>query len=117
MNTHNGVKELGIPPVDVEVQYPSIFEYLSQFLPKIDKRSDRGNHWSNLRNCAYLKDFEKEKMIYAETMRVHKNDLSNFPRFGFDDESFYCDKTTFIATGEQIKYLLGVLNSSHQDGT
>jgi hypothetical protein len=112
INTHNGVKELGIPPVDVEVQYPSIFDYLSQFLPKIDKRSDKGNHWSNLRNCAYLKDFEKEKMIYAETMRVHKNDLLNFPRFGFDDESFYCDKTTFIATGEQIKYLLGVLNSS-----
>jgi len=112
INAHNGVKELNIPPINVESEYPSIFEYLCQFLPKIEKRSDKGNHWSNLRNCAYLKDFEKEKMIYAETMRIHKKDLSNFPRFGYDDESFFCDKTTFIVTGDHIKYLLGVLNSN-----
>ena len=44
-------------------------------------------------------------------MRIHKSDASNFPRFGYDNKGFYCDKTTFIATGKNIKFLLGVLNS------
>ncbi|HPE54865.1 MAG TPA: DUF559 domain-containing protein [Bacteroidales bacterium] len=111
INSHNGLKELGIEPINIERDFPTIFEYLKQFEGKAVKRADQGNHWTNLRNCAYLKDFEKEKIVYAETMRVHKSDIYNFPRFGFDDRGFYCDKTTFIATGENIKYLLGVLNS------
>jgi len=112
INTHNGLKESGLPPINVKKDYPTIYSFLSTFLPKIKKRRDQGDHWSNLRNCTYLKEIESEKMVYAETMRIHKNDTSNFPRFGYDADSLYCDKTSFIATGEHIKYLLGVLNSN-----
>ncbi len=111
INTHNGLKEHKIKPIDTKEDYFTIYEFLNQFQPKISNRSDKGNHWSNLRNCAYLLDFNKEKLIYAETMRIHKSDKSNFPRFGYDNSGIFCDKTTYIVTGENIKYLLGVLNS------
>ena len=44
-------------------------------------------------------------------MRIHKEDRINFPRFGFDDGGFLPDKTVFFAVGDDIKFLLGVLNS------
>lgn len=50
-------------------------------------------------------------MVYAETMRIHKSDTANFPRFGYDAQGYFCDKTTYIITGENIKFLLGILNS------
>jgi type II restriction/modification system DNA methylase subunit YeeA len=111
INAHNGVKDKEIKRINVEKDYPSIFKHLKIFEIKAIERADKGDHWTNLRNCAYLIDFSKEKLVYAETMRVHKSDLSNFPRFGFDDSGHYCDKTTFIATGKNIKFLLGILNS------
>lgn len=111
INSHNGVKSKGIKPVNLKEDYPSIYKYIIPFEKKGTKRSDKGDHWTNLRNCAYLEDFNKEKLVYAETMRIHKSDISNFPRFGYDNDSMFCDKTTFIATGENIKFLLGVLNS------
>ena len=46
-------------------------------------------------------------------MRIHKSDVRNFPRFGFEnDGQFVTDKTCFIATGKQLKFVLGVLNSA-----
>jgi hypothetical protein len=60
-----------------------------------------------------LKEFEKEKIIYAETMRVHKNDAADrFPRFSFSAKEFYTDKTCFFATGNDLKYILSIINSS-----
>jgi len=113
--------------IDID-NYQGIKKYLEQFLPKINqtgetfinskgkkektRKKTSGKWFETQDTIAYWEDFNKEKLVYAETMRIHKNDITNFPRFGFDDESFYCDKTTFIATGDHIKYLLGVLNSN-----
>jgi len=65
------------------------------------------------RNCRNLTDdFSKQKIIWAETMRIHKGDTDNFPRFGFEENGeFVTDKTCFFATGKQIKFIVGVLNS------
>jgi adenine-specific DNA-methyltransferase len=111
INSHNGIKEKNVNPINLDKEYPTVFKYLSQFKDKAEKRSDQGDNWYNLRNCAYLEDFKKHKLVYAETMRIHKSDRANFPRFGFDTEGYFCDKTTFIATGEHLKYLLGFMNS------
>jgi adenine-specific DNA-methyltransferase len=117
-----------LPSLKININdYQGIKEYLEQFLPKLNQtgetfinsegeiektRKKTNGKWFEIQDSiAYWEDFKKEKLVYAETMRIHKNDLSNFPRFGFDNDSFYCDKTTFIATGEHIKYLLGLLNS------
>ncbi|SMC09076.1 DUF7149 domain-containing protein [Nitratiruptor tergarcus] len=96
INTHNN------PPVDVE-QYPAIKAYLDQFYEKLVKRKDQGNTPYNLRNCAYLDDFEKPKIVWGE--------ISDKPKFAYDDEGFYVEATGFIMIGNDLKFLLGILNS------
>ncbi|MTB50685.1 TaqI-like C-terminal specificity domain-containing protein [Lewinella sp. W8] len=105
INAHNGVKNELIPPVDVEKDYPTLFQYFSnpELKDRLLKRSDQGNHWTNLRDCAYILDFEKPKLIWAE--------LSDLPKFVYDEEGYYTNKTTFILTGDQLKYLMVLLNS------
>jgi hypothetical protein len=111
INSHNGVKEKNIMPIDLPNEYPFIYKYLLLFRPLAEARTDKGDQWYNLRNCAYLEEFEREKLIWAETMRVHKTGNRNFPRFGYDNSGIYTDKTTFIGYGPNLKYLLGFFNS------
>ncbi|TBX64783.1 type II restriction endonuclease, partial [Flavobacterium silvisoli] len=73
INAHNGVKEKGTKRIDVVNDYPVIYEHLKHFQSKLESRSDKGDHWSNLRNCAYIDIFTGPKLIYPETMRLLKN--------------------------------------------
>jgi adenine-specific DNA-methyltransferase len=59
-----------------------------------------------LRNCAYWKEFEKEKIIFQEIVQE--------PCFIFNksDKSYFCLDTARIITGMNLKYLLCVLNSN-----
>lgn len=67
---HNGYKEKDkkIPRINID-DYPSIKKHLDQFLPKLIKRSDKGVTPYNLRNCAYMSEFEKEKIIFQEMVQ------------------------------------------------
>ena len=103
INSHNGVKEKGILPIDVQKNYPKVYNHFVTFLPKIEERYDKGNHWSNLRNCAYLEDFNKPKIVWGE--------ISDKPKFAYDDLNYYAEATTFLMTGEKLKFLLSILNS------
>lgn len=103
INSHNGIKSIGLKRIETETEYPSIYKHLKSFSPKVEMRSDMGDHWSNLRNCAYLEDFEKHKIIWGE--------ISDKPKFAFDDEMFFAEATTFFMTGEKLKFLLAILNS------
>ncbi|MDE0470894.1 MAG: hypothetical protein OXH57_03045, partial [Ekhidna sp.] len=103
INTHNGLKSENIEPVDVPKDYPGVFNYLKKFRPEIEKRQDQGKHWSNLRNCAYLPEFEKPKIIWGE--------ISDKPKFTYEEGKYYQEATTFIMTGDSLKYILGILNS------
>jgi hypothetical protein len=103
INTHNGIKQKGIPRINVEKDFPAVFKYLENFKPQIVDRFDQGDHWSNLRNCAYLEDFEKPKIVWGE--------ISDKPKFAYDDSNYYAEATTFIMTGGNLKYLLAILNS------
>ena len=59
-----------------------------------------------------MDDFYKPKMLWAETMRVHKNTFDKYPRFGLDiGDSCLSDKTCFFATGSDICYITAILNS------
>jgi hypothetical protein len=112
INTHNGIKEKGIKPICID-DYPAIKKHLDKYYPELEKRQDKGDTPYNLRNCAYTEDFSKQKILWAETMRIHKGDMNNFPRFGFEYNGQYItDKTCFFATGTQIKFIVGVLNSN-----
>ncbi|MDP1994636.1 MAG: TaqI-like C-terminal specificity domain-containing protein, partial [Ignavibacteria bacterium] len=66
-------------------------------------REDQGDYWWELRPCAYYDDFEKEKIIWGE--------LSNKPKFAYDDNKLYANNTIFFIVGKNLKYLLAILNS------
>ena len=104
INTHNGYQfnDKKIPEIKID-DYPSIKEYLSEFKPALSKRGDKGETPYNLRNCAYLKDFSKEKIMYAE--------IAPGASFYYDKKGFFTNNTGFILIGEKLKYLLALLNS------
>ncbi|MDD4009499.1 MAG: TaqI-like C-terminal specificity domain-containing protein [Fermentimonas sp.] len=102
INTHNGIKEKGIKPIQVE-DFPSIKEHLDKYYPQLEKRQDKGDTPYNLRNCAYMEDFSKQKIIWKR--------VGSILRFCFDSFSCISLDSTCIATGKHMKFLLGFLNS------
>ena len=102
INTHNGVKESNIKPIDVN-KYKAIKKHLDKYYSQLEKRGDKGITPYNLRNCAYLEEFDKPKLIYPET--------TTSANFYYDESNFYPDKTNFIMTGKYIKYIMAVLSS------
>ncbi|GAA7450857.1 class I SAM-dependent DNA methyltransferase [Helicobacter pylori] len=71
INTHNGYTSAlksKIPPIDI-AKYPATKAHLDAHWDTIATRSDQGDTPYHLRNCAYLEDFEKEKIVYPETHR------------------------------------------------
>ncbi|MGN8457365.1 class I SAM-dependent DNA methyltransferase [Helicobacter pylori] len=110
INTHNGYTsnlKSKIPPIDIE-KYPATKAHLDAHYDTIATRCDQGDTPYHLRNCAYLEDFEKEKIVYSEIVQEPRFYLDNGEcELGF----FYAEATSFILTGEHLRYLLGMLHS------
>lgn len=103
INTHNGVKEKGINPIDIN-NYPAIKKHLDLFLPQLQKRQDKGDTLYNLRNCVYTDDFSKPKIIFQEMVQESS--------FILDLEGkFLCLDTARIITGNDLEVLISILNS------
>ncbi|WP_336731264.1 TaqI-like C-terminal specificity domain-containing protein, partial [Chryseobacterium sp. VD8] len=102
INTHNGIKEKGIKRIEIE-DYPSIKRHLDQYYSQLEKRADRGDTLYNLRNCAYMEDFSKQKIVWKR--------VGSILRFSYDDSGIMALDSTCFATGKYIKYLVAVLNS------
>ena len=100
IDTHNGYGN--VPAVDIS-EYPAIKNHLDAFYPQLKKRQDKGRTPYHLRNCAYHKAFNKEKLIWM--------DMSNVGRFAYSEAEMYCNDKGFIMTGESLKYLCAILNS------
>ena len=104
INVHNGIKSENIPPINID-EYPAIKNYLSAYYSKLARRADKGITPYNLRNCAYLNDLTMQKIIWGE--------ISDIPKFAIDIHGeFTPEATTFMMTGEHLKYLLCFLNST-----
>ncbi len=103
INSHNGLRRRNLKRINVMKDYPAVYRHLTHFKVELTKRTDKGEHWTNLRDCAYLDEFEKEKIVWGE--------LSDKPKFAYDDNGFCAEATLFIMTGESLKYLLAILNS------
>lgn len=103
INTHNGIKDKNIPRIDVLKDYPAVYKHLLCFEEQLKKRQDKGDHWTNLRNCAYIEEFEKEKIVYPETTQKSA--------FLFDNKKYYIEKTAFILLSKSAKYLVTIFNS------
>ena len=113
INTHNGLKNKGIKPVDIN-DYPAIKEWLDnggiaysgkmyKGFSQIEKRSDRGDTPYNLRNCAYMEDFSKPKIVWKI--------IGNQMAFAYDTNNYVMNNACYIMTGNHLDYLLAVLNS------
>ena len=101
INVHNGVKDK-IPSINIE-DYPTLKAYLNKYWDKIRDRADKGDTPYNLRNCAYLEDFFKPKIVWGE--------ISDRSKFAYDHNgNFVPEATTFLMVGENLPYLLCVLN-------
>lgn len=102
INTHNGIKGK-LPRIDVN-EYPAIKAHLDQYWDKISKRADKGDTPYNLRNCAYMEDFSKPKIIYPN--------MTKYMPFVYDDNAYCTNQKCFIITGQTIAYLTAFFNSS-----
>ena len=112
INTHNGIKGK-VPRIYIE-DYPAVKAHLDQYWDKISKRADKGDTPYNLRNCAYLEDFFKPKMLYMEIQTDNPNEGYPFPCFSYDTNNSIVLNTAYIMCSDtiDIRYVLGILNSS-----
>ena len=106
INPHNGVKGMGIAPICID-DYPVIKQHLDMFFDKLSKRIDKGITPYNLRNCDYIEEFSKPKIMYP-------NMTSLFP-FIYDEKGFFGNDKTFMITAKDdtvnLKYITAILNS------
>ncbi len=103
INSHNGVRNKGIKPVNVQRDYKAVYNWLSQFSETLRKRQDQGDHWTNLRNCAYVEEFSKPKIVYPN--------MTKYMPFVYDKDRFFTNQKCFIITGNDLGYLTAFFNS------
>ncbi|GAA7504005.1 class I SAM-dependent DNA methyltransferase [Helicobacter pylori] len=112
-NTNNP-KNMEENEQDFSIHYPIIYSHLLSHKDKLLKRNKdetgKRYEWYCLQRWAanYYQDFEKEKIVYGEIVQE--------PRFYLDNGGcelgyFYAEATSFILTGEHLRYLLGMLHS------
>jgi hypothetical protein len=112
INTHNGIPSKNILPIDIR-KYPAIKKHLDEYWDKIRDRDDQGITPYNLRSCAYMDDFSKQKIIYPGIMRIAKSNPRNFPRFALDIENnFYFGNDCYFIVGKNLEYLWLFFNST-----
>ena len=102
INIHNGIKGK-LPRIKIE-DYPAIKAHLDLYWDKISKRTDKGDTPYNLRNCAYMEDFNKPKIVYPN--------MTKYMPFVYDDNAYCTNQKCFIITGQAIAYLTAFFNSS-----
>jgi hypothetical protein len=106
INPHNGLKEKNIPPIDIE-DYPAVKNHLDKYLDKLIKRGDKGDTPYNLRNCAYLDEFAKPKIVYPN--------MTKYLPFSYDESKSLVNQKCYILTAKDetisLKYLTAVFNS------
>ena len=97
--------------------YPAVGQYLLTYgmekleqsgktLPDGSKSRKKTQHsWFETQDAtAYFEKFSKEKLMWIE--------LVENGRFAYVDGEMYCANTAYILSGESIKYLCAVLNST-----
>lgn len=108
IHTHNGRPKV-LDRINVEKDFPLIYAYfLSLNVEKnnaIATRSDKGEHWTNLRNCAFIDKFEQEKMVWGL--------ISGLWGFAYDNKGYFLTSASYFLISEKIplKFLIALFNS------
>lgn len=104
INTHNGIRGK-LERIHIE-DYPAVKAHLDHYWDRISKRADKGDTPYNLRNCAYLEDFSKPKIVWGN--------LNLRPSYAIvEDNSFINAPSPMIVPAS--RYLLAILNSKLAD--
>jgi len=105
-NKHRGRKN---PEEFFKESFSSLYNHFMSFSNVKGKgkglfdRDDQGDYWWELRHCDYYSEFEKEKIVYGQFRKGE---------FAYDKEKMYLSSNEYMITGKNLKYILGVLNSS-----
>ncbi|MCB9262110.1 MAG: Eco57I restriction-modification methylase domain-containing protein [Flavobacteriales bacterium] len=108
INSHNGQKGYA-NRINLISEYPKVYEYLKKIddenEQKVSKRTDIGDHWTNLRACAFLNLFELNKIVWPLT--------ADQWGFALDTERHFLTSGAFFLVSEKysLKTLLAILNS------
>ena len=112
----NSLREGMDPETYIKSTYSAIYshfmkvhdEYLVKQSKKKSKgllnRDDMGEYWWELRSCAYMEDFSKQKIIYPN--------MTKYLPFYYDVKGHYTNQKCFIITGKNLAYLTAFFNSS-----
>ena len=104
INTHNGVKDKE-DRIHIE-DYPSVKQHLDNHIDKIKSRADKGDTPYNLRNCAYLDEFSKPKIVWGN--------LNTHASFALAPQGMYINAPACMIVPSS-NYLLSILNSKVAD--
>jgi len=94
---------------EFQKQYPFIYKHLLKYKEKLEKRNQaetgKRYEWYALQRCAntYNQEFEKEKIIFREMVQESS--------FAYDNKEVFCLDTSRLITGQDLKFLLAILNS------
>lgn len=89
--------------------YPSIYEHLTQFKDKLSARNKAETgiryEWYALQRFAntFYENFNKDKVIWLV--------LTDKASFAYEQESLLVNDSVFLMIGNNLKYLLAILNS------
>lgn len=111
-----------IPPIDIE-QYPALKAYFDKVASEGKKgkgkgfydRDDKGITPYNLRNCAYLEEFAKPRVLQNVDSLSYQGkivwaEMTKEPCFVWDTQGMYINQTCYFIPNDN-PYLLGILNS------
>jgi hypothetical protein len=102
INSHNGYDD--IKKVNLEKDFPNTFKHIKEFKKDLMKRLDKGDHWTNLRNCAYMNAFKKPKIAWMNMNRKWK--------FSYVPGDYLLEASlNFIADDTLCKFLTCILSS------
>ena len=107
INTHNGYRDSNgkfVPRIDIK-NYPSLKRYMDKYYEALKKRDDQGDTPYNLRSCAYMDDFDKQKIIFPAIM-------SKGPYFAYENSGVLVIAPGNLITGPELesihKYLMEI---------
>ena len=92
-----------VTPVGIPIdEYPAIRDHLARFKDKAEARREKGDHYWELRRCAYYAEFEKQKLVYQE--------IADKPGVALLPPGWYINNKAYMIPQEDL-YLMAVLNS------
>jgi hypothetical protein len=101
INTHNGVKGKH-PRINIE-DYPALKRHLDKYWDSISVRADMGDSPYNLRNCAYLDEFSRLKLVWTAVNSEY--------RFCLVPPNMMVNNALFMITGNALFTIIAVFNS------